>query len=441
MSFETITEILWDWRKKQRLDAMEVFGLIKKGLKIQKKDQKLEAFESFCEKGLGIRVLNCRSCGFSYTTKLSPEEVCKTAEQALEIAHVMEEDQNFSFPKASEYPTCKIPLSQELRLEDGLNIIERAEKAAFEYDPRVRRLQEVSIRYSSTGVWVANTFDLRLSITIPIFSVVVVVVAEENGRAQIGWEWQACVSLDKILPEAIAKEAAKRAVVRLNAKVIPSTKIAVLLPPHIAVDFLKLLSFSVSGDQALKGKSFLAGKIGQKVFSSLITIIDDGLFPEGLETRPFDDEGTPQQTKALIVEGVLERFLFDVYWGNKSGRGSTGNARRQDFKNIPTVCLTNFFIKSGTNTHEDLVSGAKRVFEVLEILGMHTADPVSGDFSIGVSGLIHEGGQHYPITGMALSGNIFDIFNRVEGIGDDLRFYGRLGSPSILLGEMDLSGA
>ncbi len=441
MTFETIIDALWDWQKKRGVDAVEVFGLIKKGLKIQKKDQKLETFESFCENGIGIRVLNCRSCGFSYTTKLSPEEVCNACEQALEITYEMEEDENFSFPKVSEYPTCKIPLSKGLGLEDGLNIIERAERAALEYDKRVKRLQEVSIRYSSTTVWVANTYDLRLSITIPIFSLVVVAVAEENAQAQMGWEWQASLSLDKILPEAIGQEAAKRAVVRLNAKVIPSTKTAVLLPPHVAVDFLELISSSISGDQVVKRKSFLAGKFGQKVFSPLITIIDDGLFPEGLETRPFDDEGTPQQTKTLIREGVLERFLFDVYWGNKSGAGSTGNARRQSFKNTPTVGLTNFFLKPGSHDYKDLVSGAKRVFEVLEILGMHTADPVSGDFSVGVSGLIHEGGKQQPITGMALSGNIFDIFNRVEAIGNDLRFYGSIGSPSILLGEMDLSGA
>ncbi len=353
----------------------------------------------------------------------------------------MEKDEAFSFPEKEKYPTLEISRPQELSVEEKFKILKKVEEAALDYDHRVKRLQEVSLKQGTTTIWVANSLGTKALATIPAFSLVAVVVAEENGQAQMGWEWQVALSHIQIEPRAIGQEAAKRAVSRLKAEMISSRKISILLPPHIAVDFLDLVSEALSGDQVVKGKSFLAGKLGKRVFSELMTILDDGLLPEGLESRPFDDEGHPQETKTLIHEGVLEHFLFDTYWGRKAGAGSTGNARRGSFKSPPGVGLTNFFIKPGNYSREDLLSQASPVFEVLEVLGMHTADPVSGDFSVGVSGLLHKGGEVKPVTGMALSGNIFELFKRVEALGNDLRFYGSIGSPSILIGEMDLSGA
>ncbi len=441
MSFERITEALFDWQKKREVLAVEIFAFIKDGLKIQKKDQNLEAFEPFREEGGAIRVFHRGSCGFSYTTHLTPEEIHGAAERALETAQVMEKDEAFGFPEKEEYPLLELPTPQELSVEEKFEILERVEKAALSFDPRIKRLQEVSLKQSTTTIWVANSLGTRALVTIPGFSLVTVVVAEEEGQAQMGWEWQAALSPTQVDPRAIGQEAAKRAISRLKAEMIPSRKISILLPPHIAVDFLDLVSEALSGDQVVKGKSFLAGKLGEKVFSELITIVDDGLLPEGLESRSFDDEGHPQETKTLIHQGVLERFLFDTYWGRKAGASSTGNARRGSFKSPPGVGLTNFFIKPGNYSREDLLCQASPVFEVLEVLGMHTADPVSGDFSVGVSGLLHQGGSVRPITGMALSGNIFELFKRVEALGNDLRFYGSMGSPSILIGKMDLSGA
>ncbi len=441
MSFESVTEALFDWQKKREVSAAEIFAFLKDGLKIQKKDQNLETFEPFREEGGAVRVIHRGSCGFSYTTNLTPEEICEAAERALETAQVMEKDEAFSFPEKEKYPTLEIPRPQELSVEEKFKILKKVEEAALDYDHRVKRLQEVSLKQGTTTIWVANSLGTKALATIPAFSLVAVVVAEENGQAQMGWEWQAALSHIQIEPQAIGQEAAKRAVSRLKAEMISSRKISILLPPHIAVDFLDLVSEALSGDQVVKGKSFLAGKLGERVFSELMTILDDGLLPEGLESRPFDDEGHPQETKTLIHEGVLEHFLFDTYWGRKAGAGSTGNARRRSFKSPPGVGLTNFFIKPGNYFREDLLSQASPVFEVLEVLGMHTADPVSGDFSVGVSGLLHQGGSVRPVTGMALSGNIFELFKRVEALGNDLRFYGSIGSPSILIGEMDLSGA
>ncbi len=440
MSFSEAWDALLDWQKKRGLEAVELFALTKKGLKIQKKDRKLETFEPFYEEALAVRVLAQGCLGFSYATGLSPQEVLQAAERAQETASVLEPDLAAALAEPENYPSWQAPKPQELSPEKGLSFLEDIEQAALSFDPRIKRLQEVSLKQGYTHIYLANSLGIQAEAQLPGYSAVVVAVAEQGQEAQMGWEWQASTSLERLLPEELGREAARRAVARLGAKMLTSVRVPILLPPHVATDFLDLVSHSFCGDQVVKGKSALAQKQGQKVFSDQVTILDDGLLPLGLESRPFDDEGVPQQTTTLVQEGVLQGFLFDLFWGKKAGQRSTGNARRGSFKAPPTVETSNFYLKPGEHTPSELRKAAPKVFEVLEVLGMHTADPVSGDFSVGVAGLLHEGQDPQPVAGMALSGNIFELFQRVTLLGNDLRFYGGTGAPSILIGEMDLSG-
>ncbi len=441
MSFAEAWEALLDWKTKRDLEAVELFALTKKGLKIQRKDRKLETFEPFYEETLAVRVLAQGCLGFSYATGLTPQEAVQAAERARENAAVLQPDPAATLALPERYPSWEDTQAQELGPEEALALLERVEQAAFSYDPRVKRLQEVSFKQGCTHLYLANSLGVETQALLPGYSVVVVAVAEQEHEAQMGWEWQASTTLENLLPEDLGREAARRAVARLGAKMLASVRVPILLPPHVATDFLDLVSHALCGDQVVKGKSALAQKQGQKVFSSQVTILDDGLLPLGLESRPFDDEGVPQQTTTLVQEGVLQGFLFDLFWGKKAGQKSTGNARRASFKAPPTVETSNLFLKPGKGSAKEFQYAAPKVFEVLEVLGMHTADPVSGDFSVGVAGLLHQAGEAKPVAGMALSGNVFELFQRVEHLGDDLRFYGGLGSPSILISEMDLSGS
>ncbi len=436
MNFDLVRDVLWSWAKG-KVEALEVFAFEKGGLKIEKKDGRLENFQPFREEGLAVRVLANQAFGFSYTTEFSPEALIETAERALEMTAVVEPEPQLTLPTASDWPRLSLPETPLLSSEEALNRLERLEKAAFSYDSRVKRLQEASLRDVSGHLFLANTQGLHLSWSLRAHTLIAVAVAEEK-EAQMGWEWRSAVSPDLLSPEEIGQEAARRAVARLAARTLPSSRVKVLLPPHVAVDFLELVSEALCGDRVLKGKSPLVGRVGEEVFSPLVTIRDHGLLENGLETRPFDDEGVPQREKTLVREGQLMGFLFDHYWGAKSGQGSTGNARRGSFKAPPGVSPTNFFLVPGETSPEKMREG--RIFEVLEVLGMHTANPVSGDFSVGVAGLYYEGGEPQPVAGMALSGNVFELFRRLEAVGKDLVFYGGLGSPSLLVAEMDLSG-
>jgi PmbA protein len=185
----------------------------------------------------------------------------------------------------------------------------------------------------------------------------------------------------------------------------------------------------------------LKGKKNDKVFSDCIDVIDDGIYPGGAATKPFDGEGVTRRTTSLIKNGVLENFLYDTYCARKDKTYSTGNSSRGSIKTPPRVGKTNLYIKKGKESFDDLTSQMDKGLLVNEVMGMHTADPISGDFSVGVNGfLLEKGKKQIPVKGIAISGNIMTLFSRVIGVGSDLRFFDSTGAPSLLIEEMDISG-
>jgi PmbA protein len=216
----------------------------------------------------------------------------------------------------------------------------------------------------------------------------------------------------------------------------------------VASEFLSLLAHSFFADQVQKGKSPLKGKRGEKFFSPLLTIADDGLYLKGISTAPFDGEGMPSQRTVLVAQGELTHYLYDRYWANRENlfslgprAESTGNSRRHGIKSPPGVGISNFFIDPGNIGIPKLLEGFLHGIVVEEVMGLHTVDPISGDFSLGCSGdWIDRGQKVHPVKSIAIAGNLFDLFRRVIGVGEDLRFFGGVGAPSLLIDEVLISG-
>jgi PmbA protein len=143
----------------------------------------------------------------------------------------------------------------------------------------------------------------------------------------------------------------------------------------------------------------------------------------------------------LIQGGVLQCFLHNTYTASKDGVLSTGNGVRGSFKGTPEVGTTNFFIEPGDKTPEQIIGEVGNGFYVTEVMGLHTANPISGDFSFGASGLWIENGRlSRPVRGMAIAGNIMDLIKNVDAVGNDLQFFGSKGAPTIRVSRMSISG-
>jgi PmbA protein len=218
----------------------------------------------------------------------------------------------------------------------------------------------------------------------------------------------------------------------------------VLLDRHAATSFLGVLAGALSADAVQKGRSLFADREGEAIGSGLFTLVDDGRHPDGPAASPFDGEGTPTGRTELFTAGVLQGFLHDATTAARAGGGQrpTGNGVRGGYRSLPGVGTTNFYVDAGTTPYEELLGAAEGGVLIQEVSGVHSgANPISGEFSVGATGLRITGGAlGEPLREMTIASTLPDMLGAVTGVGDDLRFFSSVGTPTLLIGEMTLAG-
>ena len=207
----------------------------------------------------------------------------------------------------------------------------------------------------------------------------------------------------------------------------------------MAGSLLRNLSSAISGYALYKGASFLVGKLGTKIASELMTVIDDGTIPGALGSRPLDGEGLPANKKVIVEKGELRSYLLDTYSGKKLGMASTGNASRS-VGEPPGVGPANFYLAPGTHLSDDIIGSVKAGLYVTELIGFGV-NMVTGDYSRGAAGLWIENGElTYPVEEITIAGNLKQIFQDIEMIGNDLEMRGRIAAPTVKISRMTVAG-
>ncbi len=441
---------------KRGCDAAEVFMRNSKGLSVEAKDGKVEALEAAQDAGLALKLIKDRKLGFAFTTNF--DEIEKTIDTAIDAARWTASDEYIDIPEHRPAGDVLI-FDEQIKNLDEATVIKNAlmlEARALAFDKRVKKVRKAEVGTRVTTTTLANSKGVSVNYESTTYSAHVTTFAsDENGDNQMGWDFASSRRMEDIDVNSVGETASKRAVEILGARKISAVKAPVILCPSVAVGFLDILSASLSAEAVQKQRSFLSGKVGQKVLSSLVDIVDDGTMKWGTGTKPVDDEGVPVTNKTIIAEGVLNSYLYNTYTAKKAGVKSTGNAARGSYKGLPGIDVTNFYIKAeGSQQAEGriqesenkrteynkLIKSISKGILILNTMGLHTANPISGDFSVGISGLwIDNGEAVYPIKEAVISGNILELFKKIEGLGKDLKFYGNIGAPSILIGDMDIS--
>jgi PmbA protein len=240
-------------------------------------------------------------------------------------------------------------------------------------------------------------------------------------------------------PEQVGQEATRRTVRRLGSRAIPTQEVPVIFDPEIAKGLLGHIASAASGYSIYKGASFLMGQLGNSIASESVTVVDDGRLANGLGSRPFDGEGLPTRRNVVVDKGVLTSYLLDTYSGRKLGMASTGNASRSVGEN-PTVGTTNLFLSPGPYSPEEILKSVKRGLLVTELIGFGV-NMVTGDYSRGAVGFWIENGEIvHPVEEVTIAGNLKNMFNDIEMIGNDLVFRGRTNSPTVKLRKMMVAG-
>ncbi len=431
-------------RKARALGEGELFINRRTSTSIEVRDGEVEALEVEELLGAGLRLLSQGRMGFAFTGDLSPGGFEELLRGALDNARAAEPDEANSLPepRASYQGEDRFdPEVLERELSEKVELARLLERAARDEDPRIKKVRSADYQEAFRETVILNSRGLGVELKGTILQAALMLTAEEGGEHETGWDLELSRTSAGIDVRRVARRAARMALSLLGARPLKTRKAPILLSPRVAGELLGILSDSLSADSVLKGKSLLAGKVGERVAAPGLTLIDDGLLPEGPFSGRADGEGVPMQRTPLIEKGVLLGFLESTYTARRRGCASTGNAVRRTHEIPPKVDITNLFIPPGGATEEELMREADRGLYVLDIMGAHTGDPISGDFSLGASGFWFEGGERaYPVRGVTISGNLLEVLRAIEGVGDNLRFFGPSGSPALLLGPLTIGG-
>jgi len=450
-----------DCLRRKQVDGYEIYVDDATHFGVESKDGKVDTFEASHSWGMAVRVLLHQRMGFSYLTSSQPfpsdsqqsaNVVERTIEEAQASARVTSPDPSFDFSPDLQKSLPTLPIFDEsfkkVSEKEKIEKARRLEEAARSVDPRkIKKVRKASYQEGISHTTLINSNGLHVSYSSTLCTISVAAVAEEAGQSEIGWDFDHSHFMDDLDIRKVGESAGKRALGRLGGKRVPSGVYPVILRNDVGSEFLSLLAHAFLADQVQKGKSPLKGKLGEKFVSPLISIVDDGLLSKGISTSPIDGEGMASRRTLLVSKGEVLGYLFDRYWAHRekrssnSGTESTGNSRRSGIKSPPTIGISNFYIEPGKLPFSDMLSNLHQGIVVDEVMGLHTVNPISGDFSLGCSGSWIGGGEvAFPVKSIAVAGNLFELFRNVREIGEDLRFLGGVGSPSLLVGEMRISG-
>ena len=410
----------------------------------------VDSLSSAEPRGAGVRVVSDHRVGFAYSTDLSPQGLTDLVASArANAAHAGQDEASALARGWAERPSNVPGLTDAshgaVTAEGKVAFVLALEQAAAAADDRVRAVEDAVYADSDAEVALATSTGIAGAYRRTDAWCYAVVITEEGDDTQVGFDFGLGRGLSALDAEAVAGSAARRGVRVLGASKISSQRLPVVFDPYVAGQFLGVLGRALTGEAVQKGRSLFAGRVGQAVGGPCLTLTDDGRLEGAPGAAPWDDEGVPTSRTEVIRDGVLESFLYDTASARREGRTSTGNAARAGFKSVPHPAPSNLaFAATGENV-EELLARAGRAFYVQDLHGVHSgANPISGDFSVGATGLLLEGGDlTRPVKEVTIAAPMLEILERVESVAPDLRwlpFEGSYGGATTLVSEMTVAG-
>lgn len=429
-------------------EQAEAYAGESKRTEVRARRGEIDSLTSAASRGVGVRVLIGGRLGYAWAADPDPEEAKELLAAARRAAEHATPDEANVLPEAQpieEIPALFRASLVDLDPERKVSLALELEWAAIAAEPDVRRVEEVMYGDAISRVALGSTGGLAAEYRRTDCWCVVSAIAERDGETQTGFAFRVAREPDDLAWEDAAKEAATRAARLLGSRKPGTERLPVVLDPWAAASFLGVLASSLSAEEMQKGRSLLADLVGERVASDLVTIVDDGRLDDGPSTAPFDDEGVPTSRTPLIERGVLRGFLHNTETARRDGAGSTGNASRPSYRGVPGVAPTNLVVEEGSETADDILGRAGRAVYIQDVSGVHSgANPVSGEFSVGATGLRVEGGSlGEPLREITIASTLPEVLRRVEAVGSDVRFFpgmGAIGTPTILVGEMTVAG-
>ncbi|MDH7482039.1 MAG: TldD/PmbA family protein [Armatimonadota bacterium] len=429
-----------------RAGAHEVDVYIQTGddFEVEVRLGEIEELTQASSKGLGLRVFVDKRMAFASTTDLHMPVVSDLIKTTVQLAKAANKDKYNGLPDVGPgaVPDLKLfdPALAALPIDERIRMAREAEKASFEFDPRVTSSYGAGFEAYSGNRVLANSNGIAYTYSSTHCSISVAPVAEEDGKKQIGGAYSSRRFLAELAsPEEVGREAAQKAVEKLGARKVETQKVPVVFDRMVGPDLWGPIFSALDGDSVHKGISFLKKKLGKRIASPVVCVVDDPLMPGGVGSMPFDGEGILTSRKIVIENGVLQMYFYDTRTARKYGKQPTGNTRR-GYSGTPHISPSNFYLQPGEKSRDEIIRGIKKGFYVTDTIG-RGANIVTGDFSVGATGIwISDGELAFPVQEVTIAGNMLEMMLNIEEVANDIRFISNIASPTFKIAEMMVAG-
>lgn len=387
--------------------------------------------------GLGIRVISGRKTGCGYTNDLSFERIKKAALSAAAVSPAGAPFKPVGL-RRKKVSSDRYPVSQPMHLVElveKIELLKDAYAACLNFDPRIIKVR-ASLQDHVQYVLIANSEGLLVRDARPLQKLVCSAIAEAHGRREFGFSGAGgrCgleYFKDALSPQVVGEEAAREALLLLEAKEAPAGEMPVVLGPgHSGVLVHEAVGHLLEADFNRKKTSIFWDKMGKRAGSSIVSIYDDPTIPSFRGSYNIDDEGTPPGKTLLIDKGVVAALLQDKLSALLMKANLTGHGRRQDFTCIPVPRMSNTYIDRGEYVPEEIIRSVGKGLYCRRFEGGQVEDSGKFTFSVSSGFLIEDGRLTAPVKQATLIGTNIDILQKIEMVGSDLEFGFQTGTCS-----------
>ncbi len=431
-------------------EAVEAFATHAVTTSVTVFEGEVETLASAQTRGVGVRVIVDGRLGFASTADVSRDGLAFALAEARSNAAFASPEQANTLPSAvaaEPLPGIDLPGLESVPTGRKVALALELERLTLAADPRVSGVAAASYGDARSVVAVASTSGVSAAYASTDTYAYVSALARDGAETQTGFGLTQGRSVEELDLLSAAGEAALRSTRLLGGVKAATAAVPVVFDPLVTAQFLGTLSDAFSAEAVQKGRSLLAGSMGELIADASLSIVDDGRLLDGPAAAPIDDEGVPTGRTVLVADGVLAAFLHNTKTAARQGDGarSTGNASRGGYRTPPGVAPSNLYLTGPTQDPAAVLRAAGTGLYVQDAKGVHSGvNPISGEFSIGVTGLwIRDGGLAEPVREVTVSSTLLEMLRSVVALGSDRRFFpiaGAMAGATLLVSGMTVAG-
>jgi PmbA protein len=431
-------------------EQVEAYVMRARETEVKVHDRSVESLVVAEPAGVGVRLVVDGRQGFAWVGSLDVGVVDEALVDARDNAAFATPDAfvGVATPDDASGPVAQLDLWRDdvsaTDTADKVELALAAEVATLAADGRVRAVESSAYGDTATEVAIATSTGVEAVATRTTCSVAAFALAGDGPETRTGYGFSAARSFGELDVEVAARDAAERAVRLLGATQPRSRRLAVVLDPLVARSLLAIVGGALAGEAIVKGRSMFVGRFGERVAAEGVTLVDDPTDGAAFGASSHDSEGVPTRRVELIVDGVLQGVLHNLYTGRRAAAATTGSAVRGGYGSAPGTGARALTLTPGTSSPEEILARAGEALYVQSVSGLHSGtNPISGDFSVGAEGLmVRDGVLAEPVREVTIASTLPRMLTDLVEIGADRTWLpGGAAGMTLLVDGMSVSGS